>query len=60
MAFFSLLVNLVVPAMIVNSYRMEFSMEILRNLLAAFGLSVLAILMGTVLKRFTSGNMQKI
>ena len=45
----SLLVNLVVPAMIVNSYRMEFSMEILRNLLAAFGLSVLAILMGTVL-----------
>ena len=46
--------------MIVNSYRMEFSMEILRNLLAAFGLSVLAILMGTVLERFTSGNMQKI
>ena len=45
----SLLVNLVVPAMIVNSYRMEFSMEILRNLLAAFGLSVLAILIGTVL-----------
>ena len=45
----SLLVNLVVPAMIVNSYRMEFSMEILRNLLAAFGLSVLAILMGTAL-----------
>ena len=45
----SLLVNLVVPAMIVNSYRMEYSMEILRNLLAAFGLSVLAILMGTVL-----------
>lgn len=45
----SLLVNLVVPAMIVNSYRMEFSMEILRNLLAAFGLSVLAILLGTVL-----------
>ena len=31
----NLLVYLVVPAMIVNSYRMEFSMEILRNLLAA-------------------------
>ena len=28
----NLLVYLVVPAMIVNSYRMEFSMEILRNL----------------------------
>ena len=39
----SLLVNLVVPAMIVNSYRMEFSMEILRNLLAAI-LILLAIL----------------
>ena len=33
----NLLVYLVVPAMIVNSYRMEFSMEILHNLLAAFG-----------------------
>ena len=42
-----LLVYLVVPAMIINSYRMEFSIEILRNLLAAFGMSVLAILLGT-------------
>ena len=33
----NLLVNIVVPAMIVNSYQMEFSLEILRNLLAAFG-----------------------
>ena len=31
----NLLVNIVVPAMIVNSYQMEFSLEILRNLLAA-------------------------
>ena len=30
----NLLVYLVVPAMIINSYRMEFSAEILRNLLA--------------------------
>ena len=30
----NLLVNIVVPAMIVNSYQMEFSLEILRNLLA--------------------------
>ena len=30
--------------MIVNSYRMEFSMEILHNLLAAFGMSLLALL----------------
>lgn len=43
----NLLVYLVVPAMIINSYRMEFSAEILRNLLAAFGMSVLAICVGT-------------
>lgn len=48
-AFSNLLVYLVVPAMIVNSYRMEFSAEILRNLLAAFGMSVLAICIGTVI-----------
>ena len=35
--------------MIVHSYMMDFSEEILHNLLAAFGLSVLAILIGTVL-----------
>ena len=45
----NLLVYIVVPAMIVNSYRMEFSAEILRNLLAAFGMSALAILAGTVI-----------
>lgn len=45
----NLLVYLVVPAMIFNSYRMEFSAEILRNLLAAFGMSVLAICLGTVI-----------
>ena len=45
----NLLVYLVVPAMIINSYRMEFSAEILRNLLAAFGMSVLAICIGTVI-----------
>ena len=43
----NLLVYLVVPAMIVNSYRMEFRMEILHNLLAAFGMSLLALLIGT-------------
>ena len=45
----NLLVYIVVPAMIVNSYRMEFSAQILHNLLAAFGMSVLAILVGTVI-----------
>lgn len=45
----NLLVYIVVPAMIVNSYRMEFSAEILRNLLAAFGMSTLAILAGTMI-----------
>ncbi len=45
----NLLVYIVVPAMIINSYRMDFSAEILRNLLAAFGMSVLAILLGAVI-----------
>ena len=47
----NLLVNIVVPAMIVNSYQMEFSLEILRNLLAAFGLSILTIALGTLTAR---------
>lgn len=42
----NLLLYLVVPAMVIHSYMMDFSMEILRNLLAAFGLSVLAMLLG--------------
>ena len=45
----NLLVYIVVPAMIVNSYRMEFSAEILRNLLAAFGMSILAVLIGAAI-----------
>ena len=45
----NLLVNLVVPAMIINSYRMDFSPEILRNLLAAFALSTLSSLLGLVI-----------
>ena len=36
----NLLVYIIVPAMVVNSYRMEFSAQILHNLLAAFGMSV--------------------
>ena len=44
-----LLVYIIVPAMVVNSYRMEFSAQILRNLLAAFGMSVLSVLLGTVI-----------
>ena len=42
----NLLVYIIVPAMIINSYRMDFSMEILHNLLAAFGMSILAICIG--------------
>ena len=45
----NLLVYLVVPAMIIHSYMMEFSEEILHNLMAAFGMSILAILIGLVL-----------
>ena len=45
----NLLVNLVVPAMIINSYRMEFSAEILHNLMAAFALSTLSILLGLLI-----------
>ncbi|MBS6978445.1 MAG: AEC family transporter [Faecalibacterium prausnitzii] len=44
----NLLVYIIVPAMVVNSYRMEFSAQILHNLLAAFGMSVLSVLLGTV------------
>mgnify|MGYP002225997820 CR=1 FL=1 len=35
--------------MIINSYRMEFSAEILHNLMAAFALSTLSILLGLVI-----------
>lgn len=42
----NLLLYIVVPAMIINSYIMEFSEQILRNLIAAFGMSVLAICIG--------------
>lgn len=35
--------------MVVNSYRMEFSAQILRNLLAAFSMSVLSVLLGTMI-----------
>lgn len=53
----NLLVNLVVPAMIINSYRMDFSPEILRNLLAAFALSILSSLLGLVITLlFTARN----
>lgn len=45
----NLLLYLVVPAMIVHSYMMEFSEEILHNLLAAFGMSILSILIGTAI-----------
>lgn len=45
----NLLVYIIVPAMVVNSYRMEFSAQILHNLLAAFGMSVLSVLLGTVI-----------
>ena len=45
----NLLVNLVVPAMIINSYRMEFSAEILHNLMVAFALSTLSILLGLII-----------
>ena len=45
----NLLVNLVVPAMIINSYRMEFSAAILHNLMAAFALSTLSILLGLII-----------
>ena len=45
----NLLVYIIVPAMVVNSYRMEFSAQILRNLLAAFSMSVLSVLLGTMI-----------
>ena len=53
----NLLVYIVVPAMIINSYRMDFSPEILFNLEVAFGLSTLSILLGLVIALvFTARN----
>ena len=45
-AFSDLLLYLIVPAMVINSYMMEFNAEILQNLLKAFGLSILLLFIG--------------
>ena len=45
-AFSDLLVNLICPCMILNSYFAEFQPEIFRNLLWAYGVSLLLILVG--------------
>ena len=55
----NLLVYIIVPAMVVNSYRMEFSAQILRNLLAAFGMSVLSVLLGTVITLLLHGTQDR-
>ena len=55
----NLLVYIIVPAMVVNSYRMEFSTQILRNLLAAFGMSVLSVLLGTVITLLLTGTQDR-
>lgn len=45
-AFSDLLIYLVVPAMVINSYLTEFDPEILQNLLQSFGLSVILLGLG--------------
>lgn len=45
-AFSDLLLYLVVPAMVIHSYMIEFKPEILPNLLLSFGLSTVLILLG--------------
>lgn len=45
-AFSDLLLYLIVPAMVINSYMMEFNIDILHNLLKAFELSILLLLIG--------------
>lgn len=45
-AFSDLLIYIIVPAMIIDSYMSEFNPEILSNLIKAFGLSALLLLIG--------------
>lgn len=45
-AFSDLLIYLIVPAMVVNSYLTEFNPEVLQNLLKSFGLSAVLLLLG--------------
>ncbi len=47
-AFSDLLLYLVVPCMVVNSYIMEFNFEILKNLLVAFAMSAIVMVVGLV------------
>lgn len=57
-AFSDLLIYLIVPAMVVNSYLTEFNPEVLQNLLKSFGLSTVLLLLGlgiTMLFTFRSG-----
>ena len=44
-----ILVNVVVPAMIINSYMTEFNSKMLSNLLKEFGYSILLIVLGIVM-----------
>mgnify|MGYP001446298797 CR=1 FL=1 len=55
----NLLVYIIVPAMVVNSYRMEFSTQILHNLLAAFGMSVLSVLLGLLFGSYPAAKASK-
>lgn len=57
-AFSDLLIYLIVPAMVVNSYLTEFNPEVFQNLLKSFGLSTVLLLLGlgiTMLFTFRSG-----
>ncbi len=45
-AFSDLLIYLIVPAMVINSYLTEFDPKVLRNLLESFGLSAVLLLLG--------------
>ena len=45
-AFSDLLIYLIVPAMVINSYLTEFDPKVLQNLLRSFGLSTLLLLLG--------------
>lgn len=47
-AFSDLLLYLVVPCMIINSYMMEFNEEVLKNLVKAFGVSLFIIIVGLI------------
>lgn len=57
-AFSDLLIYLIVPAMIIHSYMIDFDTKVLKNLLTAFGLSAVLLLLGLAITLFITAKMK--